>query len=244
MKPEKPMDMDVEYKIEVRQQRIASLKFRITLFVLFFFVAIFGVFIITSVMQISTVTRFVCARIGLPVVDQVSSLIDGDAFEALSLSLDPQDPYNEETRLKMLAIKQTINCRYLYTMAPVSTSVYRYIIDGSTTPDDEEDFSPLGAEEDVSAYDDAFFVTVRTKESQLGTIDLNETWGNLISTYAPILNSRGDLVGIIGCDLEADTIIAWIKTQIIWQVGVVLAFTILAIAVYLALITRVNRLLT
>jgi methyl-accepting chemotaxis protein len=242
MKPEKFMDR--ENQIEAQQQRIASLKFRTTLFVLFFFIAIFGVFIITSVMQISTVTRFVCARIGMPVVDQVSNLIDGDAFEALSRSLDPLDPFYEETRLKMLAIKQTINCRYLYTMAPVSASVYRYIIDGSTTPDDEEDFSPLGAEEDVSAYDDAFFVTVRTKESQLGTIDLNETWGNIISTYAPILNSRGELVGIIGCDLEADTIIPWIKTQILWQIGVVLVFTVLAIVVYLSLINQINRILT
>jgi methyl-accepting chemotaxis protein len=235
--------MDIQNEVEIRQQRIASLKFRITLFVLFFFFAIFGVFIITSVLQISTVTRFVCARIGLPLVNQVRNLIDGDAFEALSQSLDPLDPYYEETRLDMLAIKQTINCRYLYTMAPVSNSVYRYIIDGSTTPDDMENFSPLGLAEDISAYDEAFFVTARTKEVQFGTIDQNEIWGNLLSVYAPILNSQGELVGIIGCDLEADTIIAWVKTQVLWQVGVVLIFTLLALGVYFSLIRQVNRLL-
>ncbi|MDR2630945.1 MAG: hypothetical protein LBC60_08495 [Spirochaetaceae bacterium] len=236
--------MDIANEIESRRQRITTFKFRITLFVVFFFIAIFGVFVITSVLQISAVTRFVCSRIGLPMVNKVADLIDGDDFEALSRSLDPEDPYYENTRLKMLEIKQTVNCRYLYTMAPVSTSVFRFIIDGSSTPDDTENFSPLGVEEDVSAYDSAFFLTLRTKEIQLGTIDLNETWGNIISIYAPILNSRGDLVGIIGCDLEADTIIAWIKTQVLWQLGVVLLFAILALTVYFSLVKRINQILT
>jgi methyl-accepting chemotaxis protein len=224
-------------------QQIVTLKIWITFFILFFFIAIFGVFVITSVLQVSTVTRFVCSRIGLPVVNQVIELIDGDAFEELSRSLDSQDPYYENTRKKMLEIKQTINCRFLYTMSPVNPSVYRYIIDGSSTPDDTENFSPLGTEEDISAYDQAFFATLRTRETQLGTIDLNETWGNLISVYAPILNSRGEAVGIIGCDLEADTIVAWIKNQVLWQLGVVVLFTILALSVYGLLIKKINRFL-
>jgi methyl-accepting chemotaxis protein len=236
--------MDIANEIESRRQKISTLKFRITLFVVFFFIAVFGVFVITSVLQITTVTRFVCSRIGLPMVDKVAAIIDGDTFEALSQSLDPQDPYYEKTRLKMLEIKQTINCRYLYTMAPVSTSVFRYIIDGSSTPDDEENFSPLGTEEDISAYDAAFFETLRTRETQLGVIDMNETWGNLISVYSPILNSRGDLVGIIGCDLEADTIITWIKTQVLWQLGVVFVFAIIALTVYFSLVRRINQLIT
>ncbi|MDR2068398.1 MAG: hypothetical protein LBP71_00840 [Spirochaetaceae bacterium] len=236
--------MDIANEIEGRRQRIATFKFRITLFVIFFFIAVFGVFVITSVLQISAVTRFICSRIGLPMVDKVSALIDGDAFEALSKSLDPQDPYYTATRLKILEIKQTVNCRYLYTMAPVTASVFRYIIDGSSTPDDEENFSPLGTEEDVSAYDSAFFATLRTKKIQLGVIDINETWGNLISVYAPILNSRGDLVGIIGCDLEADSIIAWIRTQVLWQLGVVFIFAILALSVYFSLVKQLNQILT
>jgi methyl-accepting chemotaxis protein len=236
--------MDIENEVETRRQRLSAIKFRITLFVLFFFIAVFGVFVLTSVLQISTVTRFVCSRIGLPTVEQVVQLIDGDAFEGLSRSLDPQDPYYENIRKKMLELKQTISCRYLYTMAPVSASVYRYIIDGSAAPDDTENFSPLGEEEDISTYDDAFFATMRTKNIQLGGIDRNETWGNSISVYAPILNSRGDVVGIIGCDLDADPIITWIKNQVLWQLGIVLLFSLLILIVYLSLIKQINRFFT
>jgi methyl-accepting chemotaxis protein len=234
------MDSD---KYEERERNIGSLKFRLTLFFIFFFIAIFAVFIITSVLQVNTVTRFICARLALPTVQKVSDIINGDDFEALSKSLDPGDPYYETMRLRMLAIKRDIDCLYLYTMAPVTDTLYRFIIDGSAPPDDEENFSPLGAEEDVSGYDPAFFRTMQTQTTQLGPIDRDENWGTLISSYAPILNSAGETVGIIGCDLEADSITAWVRVQVLWQVGVVTVFVVLGLMVYLSLLRKINQFL-
>jgi hypothetical protein len=227
---------------EARERIIRSLKLRVTIFFVFFFIAIFTVFIITSVLQVNTVVRFVCSLIGMPAVQRVEALIDGDRFEAFCKSPDVLDPYYEETRLQMLAIRRTINCRYLYTMAPVTNEVWEYIIDGSTSPDDKEQFSPLGTEEDISAYDAAFFDTLREKRSQLGTIDQNETWGPLISAYAPILNSAGEVVGIIGCDLEAVAIIAWIRAQVTWQLGAVGLLILAGLAVYISLTRRLSLL--
>jgi methyl-accepting chemotaxis protein len=227
----------------ITEEDVSSLKFWITLFFIFFFIAIFGVFIVSSVLQVNTVTRFVCSQLALPTVNRVAEIIDGDAFEALSLSLDGEDPYYETVRSRMLEIKQQVNCLYLYTMAPVTDEMYRFIIDGSAPPDDEENFSPLGAEEDVSEYDRAFLTTMRTKTLQLGEIDQNETWGSLISVYAPILNSKGEAVGIIGCDLAADSIIEWIRTQVAGQIVVVLAVDLLGLFVYLLLQRKINRLL-
>jgi methyl-accepting chemotaxis protein len=227
---------------ESRERRVVSLKFRVTLFFIMFFAAIVGIFVITSVLQVSTVTQFVCSRLALPLVNQTVELIDGDAFEALSKSLDSRDPYYEETRQKMLEIKTRGNSLYLYTMAPVNASVYRYIIDGSAPPEDEDHFSPLGTEEDITYYDEAFFRTLRTKTIQWGSIDRNEEWGDLMSAYAPILNSSGHMVGVIGCDLEADAVIKWIKTQVLWQLGAVAAFVILGLAVYLSLLKKIDAL--
>jgi methyl-accepting chemotaxis protein len=228
-----------EAKIKIRE--LGSLKFRLTLFFIFFFIAVFSVFTITSLLQINTVIRFVCSRIALPALTRTAEIIDGDQFEALSKSLDPRDPFYEETRLKMLEIKERVNCRYLYTMAPVGGSIFRYIIDGSAPPDDTENFSPLGTEEDVSSYDSAFMETVRTKETLVGTIDQNELWGTIVSVYTPILNSSNKLVGIIGCDLEADSITAWIRTQAIWQIAVVAGFILLGVVVYISLLRKLDQ---
>jgi len=41
-------------------------------------------------------------------------------------------------------------------MAPVKDAIWQYVIDGSAEPDDTENFSALGNEEDTSDYDDAF----------------------------------------------------------------------------------------
>ncbi|MDR2184685.1 MAG: hypothetical protein LBO80_03315 [Treponema sp.] len=225
----------------IRSRELASLRFRLTLFFIFFFVAVFGVFIITSVLQINTVIRFVCSRIALPAVSQAAGMIDGDRFEALAKSLDPQDPFYEETRLKMLEIKERVNCLYLYTMAPAEGAVFRYIIDGSAPPEDADNFSPLGTEEDIGSYDAAFMETVRTKKTTVGTIDQNETWGTTLSVYAPILNSSGRLVGIAGCDLEADSITAWIRTQAVWQIGAAAAFVLFGVAVYISLLRKLDE---
>jgi methyl-accepting chemotaxis protein len=225
---------------ERQERNITSLKFRITLFFLFFFIAIFTVFVVTSVVEVNTVVRFVGSRLAAATVERVSRLIDGDAFESLSKSLDRNDPYYEKTRLQMLDIKEQSGCVYLYTMTPKTKTVYRYIIDGSAPPEDSENFSPLGAEEDISLWESAFMEAVETGTIKLGSIDQSEIWGQLISAYGPIFNSRGSIVGVIGCDLEADPIIEWIRSRVFWQLGIVLAFLGIGLAVYLSLIKKVG----
>jgi methyl-accepting chemotaxis protein len=223
----------------------SSMKLHIALFFSFFFVAVFGVFIITSVLQVNSVTRYICSWLAMPPVNQVGELIGGDAlddFLELTVTLDDTSDFYVETQKRMLEIKNEFGAQYLYTMIPVSDTVYRYIIDGSSTPDDEEIFSPIGTDEDVSDYEEAFFMTVQNGTPLSGGIDHTELWGNVISAYAPIRNHEGEVIGIIGCDLDADPVIEWIRLQVLWQLGVVALFVIAAAVVYIVLLRRINRL--
>ncbi|WP_010262296.1 ATP-binding protein [Treponema primitia] len=220
---------------------ITKFKYRFSLFFAIFVAAIFTVIIITSFQQILNVTTTLSARQGIPINEKVSALIDVDAFVNLSKTLDPNDPYYETTRQKMLAIKEDVNCLYLYTMAPVNDTIFRFIIDGSGRPGDSS-FSPLGSLEDVRNYDKAFFKALKTKISQFGgTIDSQDKWGRVVSTYTPILNSAGDAVGIIGCDFEAESIYLNLRFQILGQIALSLVFIIIAIVVYISLLNQVNR---
>jgi methyl-accepting chemotaxis protein len=151
-------------------------------------------------------------------------MIDGDSFEALSKSLDPDDPFYEETRLKLLELKNYSSCLYLYTMAPLSGDTWMFIIDGSVPPDDEELFSPLGAEENISSYDTAFLKTWETVSSQYSDLTDQETWGWMVSAYTPIVNSAGERVGIVGCDFGAENLFSIIKVQTIRQILIILVF--------------------
>lgn len=227
-------------KYEIREQITSGLKSRVTFLFFFFFISIFVVFIITSVMQVNTVVRFLGSQIAIPTVRLAQEMINGDAFESLSKSLDNNDPYYETTRVRLLDLRERSSCKFLYSMSRVNEKTYRFIIDGSDLPGGKN-FSPIGTEEDVGEYEAAFSKTMESGEITLGSIEQSETWGRLISAYAPIRNAAGSVVGIIGCDLDASEVVFWIRQQVLWQTGMIALFIVVGLAVYLVLLRRIDR---
>jgi hypothetical protein len=218
-----------------------SLKFQFTLFFILFVVAVYSIVIITSLQQLVGITQTIGYELGSPIVEETAALIDGDSFEALAASLDPLDPWYEKTRLAMLAVKEQSNCIYLYTMAPAEGSIFRYIIDGSGAPDDEDVFSPLGTEEDISSYLKPVVRTMKTKKLQVSSLDFNTQWGWVVSVYGPILNSSGGVVGVIGCDFKAAEIYELLWSQIIRQLIISAVFIVAGFIAYLYLVNGVNK---
>ncbi|MDR1142818.1 MAG: hypothetical protein LBK77_01210 [Spirochaetaceae bacterium] len=231
------MELD---RYEEREKNKTTLKFRITFFFVFFLVAVFAVFIITSVLQTNTVTRYVCSQLALPTVRKALAEINPESFERLAASGNPGDGYYIITQQRLYQIKQETNCRYLYTMAPLEGTMYQYVIDGSGLPG-SEDFSELGAEEDISLWDKAVLATIETRTGQLGTIDQSEQWGATISAYEPILKENGELVGIVACDIDATNVVAWVKTQVLWQLSIVLLLVVVGLTVYITLVKKVDQ---
>jgi hypothetical protein len=225
---------------EVKMFKNVSLKLRFTLFFVLFVAAIYSVVIVVSIQQVTGLTRTISEELGVPVIKSALEIIDGDSFEALSKSLDENDPYYQKTQAELLAFKNTTKCFYLYTMVQVEGTIFRYIIDGSTTPDNLEYFSPMGQEEDIRKYIKPVLLTMTTGEIQTSSIDYIQEWGWTISTYAPILNSAGDVVGVIGCDFEAD-IYNRLWSQIVSELIVAAFFAILGFIAYLYLVNGVNR---
>jgi sensor histidine kinase regulating citrate/malate metabolism len=217
-----------------------SLKFQFTLFFVFFVVAIYSVVIVISIQQVAGLTRTISAELGIPIAKSALEILDGDSFEALAKNPDENDPYYQKAQAELLALKNTTRCFYLYTMVQVEGTIFRYIIDGSTTPDDEEHFSPIGTEEDIKKYSRPVLDALRTGEIQTSSIDYNREWGWTISTYAPILNSAGDAVGVVGCDFAAD-IYSRLWSQLIVELIVAGVFAILGFIAYRYLVNGLDR---
>jgi methyl-accepting chemotaxis protein len=223
------------------EKRSLSLKFRFTLFFVLFIIAVYSIVIVTSLQQLVWVTETIGDELGGPIVQEASALIDGDSFEALSGTLDPGDPWYGETQLAMLAVKEASNCLYLYTMAQAEGSVFRYIIDGSGSTDDTENFSPLGTEEDISGYLKPVLQAMEAKTAYVSRLDYNREWGLMVSTYAPILNSAGRAVGIIGCDFRAEQISGRLFSRMVRQLILSGVFIVAGFIAYLYLLNGVNR---
>ena len=134
-----------------------SFRFRFILVFGLFIVLFCAIFTTTSIRGVVETSLNVFFQQGDPLVRKAAGLIDGDRFEHLSASLDSDPAYYDFLYEELYQYKQGVTCKFLYTMAPVSGTVFKYIVDGSTTPDDEENFSMYGDEEDLASWGKAPF---------------------------------------------------------------------------------------
>jgi methyl-accepting chemotaxis protein len=219
-------------------KKVVSLKIKLILFFFIFEAAVITLITVMTIQENITVTSNMFSHQGRIIVEQAAKLVDGDQFERLCNTLDEEDPFYQTTQKQLLELKNNTSARYLYSMAPMSGDIYRFIIDGSGAPEDTESFSPLGSEEDTSDYDPAFRKTWEAKQPrQSGLMDQGE-WGWLISVYTPILNSRGDMVGIIGVDYEAGELIAALRSYTVKQIAMSAGCVLAGLGLFLLFLRR------
>lgn len=190
----------------------SSFRFRISFFFTISVVAIIVSQTIFSTMTSKTAAYSVFKQQGYYTAQYVTDNLDVEKFIKLSRNLDANDPDYKSECEKLLTIKKIVNCSYLYTMVQKEDNIFTYVTDGSTTPDDTENFSPIGQDEDISSYGSAPHDAIRTKQiinTQLGSDQTS--WGNQVSVYAPIIDKSGTVVGLVGVDFNVEDLLALIS---------------------------------
>ena len=188
------------------------------------FIVVFGLFILISSSVMGVFSAFsiiktgvaLCEQQGIPIAEKANEVIDGDKFDELCQNPSVNNPYYEEARLKLLAIKETVNCQYLYTMMPVGGTFFRYMIDGSCDPSDTDNFSELGTHEDLKDYGEGPFLAMKDGGYHSSGLEKQDRWGYSISTYKGITNSKGQVVGFIGVDFNVDSILKMLYKRIFY----------------------------
>ena len=211
------------------------------------FIIFFGLFILLSSTVMGVFSAFsiintgvaLCTEQGIPIAQKADEVLDGDKFEELALNPSVNNPYYEEARLALLEIKETINCEYLYTMAPVGGTIFRYIIDGSCDPSDQENFSELGTHEDISDYGEGPLLAMQDGDFHSSGLEKQDQWGYTISTYKGIKNSAGKVVGFIGVDFNVETILQMLKKRIISIAIVSIIFLVIGIILVILFTSRI-----
>jgi methyl-accepting chemotaxis protein len=216
-----------------------SLKFKFFLIVAFFIVTIcsFSSWLSITSMVKSTVDIFL--QSGYPLVRKVAAGIDPESFEKLAKSLDSSDPYYAETQKWMLEQKESVACRYLYTMIHTDDGKFLYVIDGSCPPDDEENFSPIGTDEDVSTYGPDFVKLFTEGKEYHSGLQYQEGWGWLITVAVPIKSSSGSVLGIVACDFDG----TYLRSVIVWFTVKQLFIALACLGIGLVLLFFISRLI-
>ncbi|MHC6201781.1 ATP-binding protein [Breznakiellaceae bacterium SP9] len=215
------------------------IKIRFTFFFVFFTLAIFVVVLFTRAQQLNDVSSMAASHIGEPIARRAAAMVDGDKFEALVKSLDPTDPFYDETRLKLKALKEETQCLYVYTMAPYRGNIHRFIIDGGEPGDDG--FSALGDQEDISTYSASYRRTYETGEVQHDDINLEASWGWVISTFVPLFNSAGTIVGVVGCDFDAENIYYLVLQRMIQQIIVAVILITAGLILFFRMLKAITK---
>jgi methyl-accepting chemotaxis protein len=210
-------------------KKTMKLKTKILLFFSAFIFVLCTVITIMSVSKSLSVATAIFAREGVGLAKKAADAIQGDKFEALVKSLDGKDPFYEEKRVELLNMKNETAARYLYTAGSNGKGSYVYIIDGSVEMN-SNDFSAIGTSLNSMDFSPAFIKTWQTKTGQSSSLE-KTGWGYLVSVFEPIKNSKGDVVGIVGCDFDAQFLYDSIKSQIIQQILLGILFAVAGVGV-------------
>jgi len=152
--------------------------------------------------------QFQDLRSRLMTVAQISALmIDGDLLSGINLTKDGvDDPAYKKIADKLLEIKRTVpSITYIYTLTKsAKPGIFNFIVDPEPKGEDAENPGAYPGEE----YDAANFPELSkgwkgpAADKKLG----RDEWGVFMSGYAPVRNSLGDTVAILGIDMSAEDV--------------------------------------
>lgn len=127
-----------------------------------------------------------------------ASLVDGDAFEKFADTGDKSLQEYSDIYKKLSGFLNSTSVKYIYSMSYLDEKHFQFIID--TDPEEPAEF---GEKYDTEA--EMLDAWNNGKASVTSEPSVDE-WGTVYTGYAPIKNSGGRIVGIVGVDYGADAI--------------------------------------
>ncbi|MDR3255808.1 MAG: SpoIIE family protein phosphatase [Synergistaceae bacterium] len=144
------------------------------------------------------------------ILNLAMSLIDADDMRAC-LNSGVKSAAYERTQSRFNAIKESMDIAYLYLFDLTPESRVVYYLNALT--DDERKILEARGELHSLGYEDAYpedmvreLLEIKEREARYAEIVNRTQYGYMLSTYSPMRNSRGEVAGLLGVDIDMDTI--------------------------------------
>jgi len=153
------------------------------------------------------------------IAERAAGKIDIEAFKTLKVQADEKKSTYIKMQRDLNEILEVSGAKYVYTMRKDLSGNFVYVIDGS------EDFSHIGdVEEEVcQGFEEVYSGEVYISKD----VDITE-WGTLMSSYYPLKDKDGTVVGFVGVDYDAEKL--YIEFQSFKMVILILSLGLLALA--------------
>ena len=167
--------------------------------------------------------------------------INGDSLEVVIRAKCDSLPYANRLRQELMHLRDVTGMRYLFTVY-CENDHYYYAIDGGDKED--EDYSNLGDDGNYSDDDLPFVDSCFKQGVTTNTYAYNEEpYGWLVTGYAPIYNSKHEIVAAVGADISAAAVVSETKRFLWLAVVGGLGMLIVSILVVFFFISRAVRLI-
>ena len=157
----------------------------------------------------------------LDISNTAAAMINGDDFEKLDENSEGTPEYDAIFQT-LKYFQDNIECDYIYGMRAVEERKFVFVVDPSPDP---------GAYGQEVVYTDALY------NASKGTADVDnaafeDQWGAFYSSFSPIYNGSGEVVGIVGVDFNKE----WCDNQITQNTFTIILSVIGSLALGVAIV--------
>ena len=131
------------------------------------------------------------------IAELASKKIDAYEFQRMTTVEDEKKEAYQNMRQELNKIRETSGAKFLYTMRKNSDNTFSYVIDGQEY--DSKNISHIG---DIEKEVQAGFKEVSKGSRYIEKRIINTKWGTYVSSYYPITDKSGQVVGFVGCDYD------------------------------------------
>jgi len=174
-------------------------------FVILFFIVI-GIYVSSEFYKISEYIREVTKENLLVTSALATTLANHEELEQLQTIQDMDLPLFEEIRERLIQFAKESNVEYVYFIRGNEEGLAQYIIDNDLT----EDTVNLSTE--PFEWEEKAWITYTTGETTAELHVYQEGWDNLISGFSPIYGAQGEIIAIVGVDIDDTSLLEMQRT--------------------------------
>lgn len=134
--------------------------------------------------------------------------------------------YYDHMQKIFMNIRKETGVDFIYTVKKISEDKMVYILDGETPESDR--FSPLGSIDELSSYEDQVYKSGETVSTGMRSWS---GWGDYLSGLSPIMNSEGQIIGIVGVDTSSDSL-SYLMSSVDLIIILVVLFMVIITTIY------------
>lgn len=206
-------------------------------------VTIIGIFVIVIILSVlainisNSITERLLGEKAMSLAISTAEHIDGNRFKEVVESKDDTTEAYLDYQTWMYGLLTKTECTYLYTIVDYSENEWMYVIDGSEELGNDA-LSLLGDIDDKDNYGQEPLDVYKDGIPRYSEIYDGGEWGKLISAFAPIKDSDGNIVGVVGADISAN-IVTQITSEFVKRLSIsLIVILLIVILIFLYIVRR------